>query len=224
LAQMARAVGIHLIVSTQRPSVEVITGLIKANITTRVAFQVATQIDSRTILDMSGAEKLLGNGDMLYLSANSPKPKRVQGVFVSESEVKKVVKFVRDQKIKKGKDEIGENITAPVQGLLGQGEMLEFKDASKGGQDDELYEAAKEEVMRAGKASASLLQRRLRVGYSRAARLLDILEDNGVIGPSDGAKPREVFSQNSPEGGTPQEAINYDDAVSDQAARDKWQM
>jgi len=218
LAQMARAVGIHLIVSTQRPSVEVITGLIKANITTRVAFQVATQIDSRTILDMAGAEKLLGNGDMLYLSASSPKPKRVQGVFVSEAEARKVVKFIKEQKYERG-DDLGENITGPA-----QGGSLDFKDTSKGGQDDDLYESAKEEVTRAGKASASLLQRRLRVGYSRAARLLDILESNGVIGPPDGAKPREVYAANPPAGGTPQEAINYDDAVTDQTARDKWQM
>ncbi|MFA6973539.1 MAG: DNA translocase FtsK 4TM domain-containing protein [Parcubacteria group bacterium] len=214
LAQMARAVGIHLIVSTQRPSVEVITGLIKANITTRVAFQVATQIDSRTILDMSGAEKLLGNGDMLYLSASSPKPKRVQGVFVSEKEVKDVVKFIKDQKYEHGED-LGENITSPA-----QGGGLDFKNTPEGSQDDDLYESAKEEVTRAGKASASLLQRRLRVGYSRAARLLDILEDNGVIGPSDGAKPREVYAAKD----TPAEAIAYDDAVTDQTVRDKWQM
>lgn len=216
LAQMARAVGIHLIVSTQRPSVEVITGLIKANITTRISFQVATQIDSRTIIDMSGAEKLLGNGDMLYLSASSPKPKRIQGVYVSESEVKRVVKFIRDQKQPEDSIEIGEDITKPT-----VGGTLEFKDSDDGSaQEDDLFEAAKSEVERAGKASASLLQRRLRVGYARAARLLDILEDKGIIGPADGAKPREVYTAKN----TPQEAINYDDAVSDQTARDKWQI
>ncbi len=212
LAQMARAVGIHLIVSTQRPSVEVITGLIKANITTRIAFQVATQIDSRTILDMSGAEKLLGNGDLLYLSSSSPKPKRIQGVFVSETEVKKVVKFIKSQKVE---EELGENIVSPTQGAA-----LEFKDSGDGSQADDLYEAAKEEAIRAGKASASLLQRRLRVGYARAARLLDILEDNGVIGPADGAKPREVYAAKN----TPQESINYDSAIEDQSVRDKWQI
>ncbi len=212
LAQMARAVGIHLIVSTQRPSVEVITGLIKANITTRIAFQVATQIDSRTILDMSGAEKLLGNGDMLYLSSSSPKPKRIQGVFVSEAEVKKAVKFIKSQKVE---EELGENIVSPTQGAA-----LDFKDSGDGSQEDDLYGAAKEEVIRAGKASASLLQRRLRVGYARAARLLDILEDNGVIGPADGAKPREVYAAKD----TPQEAINYDSAIEDQSVRDKWQI
>ena len=213
---MARAVGIHLIVSTQRPSVEVITGLIKANITTRVAFQVATQIDSRTIIDMSGAEKLLGNGDMLFLSASSPKPKRIQGVYVSESEVKRVVKFIRDQKQPDEALEIGEDITKPT-----VGGTLEFKDSDEGGaQEDDLFEAAKAEVERAGKASASLLQRRLRVGYARAARLLDILEDKGIIGPADGAKPREVYTAQN----TPHEAINYDDAMGDQAMRDKWQI
>ncbi len=216
LAQMARAVGIHLIVSTQRPSVEVITGLIKANITTRVAFQVATQIDSRTIIDMSGAEKLLGNGDMLFLSASSPKPKRIQGVYVSESEVKRVVKFIRDQRQPDEALEIGEDITKPT-----VGGTLEFKDSDEGGaQEDDLFEAAKAEVERAGKASASLLQRRLRVGYARAARLLDILEDKGIIGPADGAKPREVYTAQN----TPHEAINYDDAMGDQAMRDKWQI
>lgn len=213
LAQMARAVGIHLIVSTQRPSVEVITGLIKANITTRIAFQVATQIDSRTIIDMAGAEKLLGNGDMLYLSSSSPKPKRIQGVFVSESEVKRVVKFIKNQKMT-AEEEIGEDITAAR-----LGGSLEFK-SSEGGQEDDLYEAAKEEVVRAGKASASLLQRRLRVGYARAARLLDILEENGIIGPADGAKPREVYAAQN----TPGETIAYDNPEEDQVARDKWQM
>ncbi|MFA7209579.1 MAG: DNA translocase FtsK [Parcubacteria group bacterium] len=212
LAQMARAVGIHLIVSTQRPSVEVITGLIKANITTRISFQVATQIDSRTIIDMGGAEKLLGKGDMLYLSADSPKPKRIQGFFVSESEVKKIVQFIKDQKSGM-EEEIGEDITRPT-----QSGSLDFKGMGDSGNanEDELYEAAKTEVERAGKASASLLQRRLRVGYARAARLLDILEDNGIVGPADGAKPREVYAaENKP---------HYEEASADQEERDKWQL
>lgn len=187
LAQMARAVGIHLILATQRPSVEVITGLIKANITSRVAFAVASQIDSRTILDTSGAEKLLGNGDMLFTSAESNKPRRVQGAYIGEQEVRKVVDFFKGQAgaviynedvIEKPKRGLGLN------GMGGDG----------GSDEDDMYEAAKEEVMRAGKASASLLQRRLRVGYARAARLLDILEDKGIIGPGDGAKPREVYA------------------------------
>jgi DNA segregation ATPase FtsK/SpoIIIE, S-DNA-T family len=185
LAQMARAVGIHLVLATQRPSVEVITGLIKANITSRVAFAVASQIDSRTILDSSGAEKLLGNGDMLFISAEFTKPRRIQGAYLGEKEVKKVVDFFKSQTgaviyneevIEKPKRALG------LPGMSGDGDV-----------DDDLYEAARDEVTRAGKASASLLQRRLRVGYARAARLLDILEEKGVIGPGEGAKPREVY-------------------------------
>jgi len=213
IAQMARAVGIHLIISTQRPSVEVITGLIKANITTRVAFQVATQIDSRTILDMAGAEKLLGNGDLLYLSASSPKPKRIQGPLVSESEVKRVVKFIKEQKVK-NQEVAEENITGELKTSL-----LKFEDNEKSGdQKDELFEAAREEVIRAKKASASLLQRRLRVGYARAARILDILEEKGIIGPADGAKPREVYINENTE------EISYDDVIDDQGKRDKWNL
>ena len=186
LAQMARAIGIHLILSTQRPSVEVITGLIKANITTRVAFQVASQIDSRTILDMSGAEKLLGSGDMLYLSNDSNKPKRIQGVFISEEETKKVTDFLKNQKSEDTEydEEIIENKKSS---------SLEFS-SDNGEMEDDLYNDALEVVKEAGKASASLLQRRLRVGYARAARLLDIMEDKGIIGPADGAKPREVYA------------------------------
>lgn len=185
LAQMARAVGIHLVLATQRPSVEVITGLIKANITSRVAFAVASQIDSRTILDSSGAEKLLGNGDMLFISSEFNKPRRVQGAYIGEKEVKKVVDFFKQQT---GAVIYNEEILERPKhnsGIPGMG----------GGSDaeDELFDAAVEEVRNAGKASASLLQRRLRVGYARAARLLDILEDKGIIGPGDGAKPREVY-------------------------------
>ncbi|MFH1551966.1 MAG: DNA translocase FtsK 4TM domain-containing protein [bacterium] len=184
LAQMARAVGIHLIVSTQRPSVEVITGLIKANITSRMAFQVASQIDSRTILDMAGAEKLLGNGDMLFLAGNSSKPRRIQGAFVSEKEVKKVSDYLRKAQEPEYQEEV--SLSSPVRS------QASF--ASGGGSgDDELCAEAQEIIIQAGKASASLLQRRLRVGYARAARLLDILEEKGIVGPSDGAKPRDVY-------------------------------
>jgi len=186
LAQMARAVGIHLIVSTQRPSVEVITGLIKANITSRMAFQVASQIDSRTILDMAGAEKLLGNGDMLFLAGNSAKPKRVQGGFVSDREVKKVTDHLR---LVSQPDFLEEVISSSKTRFeTGTGFNTEG-----GGSEDELLSEAKEVVIQAKKASASLLQRRLRVGYARAARLLDIMEEQGIVGPSDGAKPREVY-------------------------------
>jgi len=185
LAQMARAIGIHLVLSTQRPSVEVITGLIKANITTRIAFCVASQIDSRTILDSSGAEKLLGNGDMLYLSSDASKPKRIQGVFISEEEVRKVVDFIKSQK--KEETEYDNEIVESKK--FGSDPMAENSDV-----DDDLYNEALEVVRSAGKASASLLQRRLRVGYARAARLLDLMEDQGEIGPSQGAKPREVYA------------------------------
>lgn len=187
LSQMARATGIHLVVSTQRPSVEVITGLIKANITTRVAFQVASQVDSRTILDMAGAEKLLGLGDMLFLSPELGKPRRIQGPFVEEGEVRRVVQFIREEGEKAG---LGEETMAgekPESGAEGTA-MLEEIDY-----DDELYPQAYEVVVQSKKASASLLQRRLKVGYARAARLLDILEAKGVIGPGQGAKAREVF-------------------------------
>ncbi|MCR4281024.1 MAG: DNA translocase FtsK [Candidatus Kaiserbacteria bacterium] len=187
LAQMSRAVGIHLILSTQRPSVKVITGLIKANIPARVALQVASQVDSRTILDMGGAEKLLGAGDMLFLSGEMSKPRRIQAPFISESEVKKVVAYVA---------------------RFGEGQLpseIDFTDtkatdilfsstiADEAGDDDDLYQEAKQAVLEAGKASTSYLQRKLRVGYARAARLIDLLEERGVIGPGDGAKPREII-------------------------------
>ena len=191
LAQMARAVGIHLVLSTQRPSVEVITGLIKANITTRIAFQVASQIDSRTILDAAGAEKLLGSGDMLYLSGDSNKPRRIQGVFISEEEVKKIADFLKNQK-----EESAEEYNKEI--VESKKSSLEFNAEGSDVDVDEdlLYDDAVEVVKNAGKASASLLQRRLRVGYARAARLLDIMEDKGIVGPADGAKPREVYMDN----------------------------
>lgn len=186
LAQMARAVGIHLVLATQRPSVEIITGLIKANITSRIAFAVASQIDSRTILDTAGADKLLGKGDMLFTSAEYNKPKRVQGAFIGEKEVKRVVDFFKQQA---GAVIYNEEILEKPKKALG----IPGMESDEGGDDDPLLDEATEEVRRAGKASASLLQRRLRVGYARAARLLDILEQKGIIGPGDGAKPREVF-------------------------------
>lgn len=185
LAQMARAVGIHLIVATQRPSVEVITGLIKANITARMALQVASQIDSRTILDIAGAEKLLGNGDMLFIAGDTSKPRRIQGAYVSEQEVKKVVDFLKDA---------GE-VPAYNESILATKLEEGKRGEQDGNEEDPLYDEAAELVMQAGKASASYLQRRLRVGYARAARLLDLLESNGMIGPADGARPREILSK-----------------------------
>ncbi len=193
LAQMSRAVGIHLILSTQRPSVNVITGLIKANVPARIALQVVSQIDSRTIIDSPGAEKLLGSGDMLYLGGEMSKPVRIQSAFISESEVKKVAKHL----VEAYQDEVpGAEInfaeTATDKNVLFEGSIGEDVE-----DDDELYEVAKEEVIKAGKASTSYIQRKLRVGYSRAARLIDLLEQKGVIGPADGAKPREVIGGSS---------------------------
>lgn len=190
LAQMSRAVGIHLIISTQRPSVNVITGLIKANIPTRVALQVASQIDSRTILDMPGAEKLLGQGDMLYLGGEMNQPRRVQSAFISEEEVKKVANFLAKQY----EDELPESEID----FEGVNEKNNIFDAVGGGEDDaseedDLYPEAKEIVISAGKASTSYLQRKLGVGYSRAAKLIDLLEDNGVVGPANGSKPRDIL-------------------------------
>ena len=187
LAQMSRAVGIHLILSTQRPSVKVITGLIKANIPSRVAFQVSSQIDSRTILDMGGAEELLGAGDMLFLSNEMSKPRRIQGGFITEGEVKKVVAYV------------AKNNDAPLSGVdfsedgAQKGAPNSIFSAMEEDVDDDKYQEAKQAVLEAGKASTSYLQRKLGIGYSRAARLIDILEEKGVIGPGDGAKPREVI-------------------------------
>lgn len=197
LAQMARATGIHLVISTQRPSVDVITGLIKANIPSRVALQVASQIDSRTILDTAGAEKLLGGGDMLFLSVELSKPRRVQGAYVTDEELKKVVEFINKETAvidtdAGGGDALSEDIEKKLATKSDLDSYLESSGGSEDGEDD-LFDDAVEVVKKAGKASASLLQRRLRVGYARAARLLDIMEEKGVIGPGDGAKPREVY-------------------------------
>lgn len=185
LAQMSRAVGIHLILATQRPSVDVITGLIKANIPGRIAFAVASATDSRTILDQQGAEKLLGRGDMLLSTAELPMPKRIQGSFVSEAEIARVVEFVKANYEPADYDyTVTERPSANA---------TAFGGGDDEGDTDPLSDLAKEEIVRAGKASASLLQRRLKVGYARAARILDLLEQEGFIGPSDGAKPREIL-------------------------------
>lgn len=190
LAQMSRAVGIHLILSTQRPSVKVITGLIKANIPARVALQVASQIDSRTILDMGGAEKLLGAGDMLFLSGEMSKPRRIQAPYISETEVKRVVAHVA----KGAEGQLVSEIDFSDAGRVGSGTDPIFASMGSGDEeDDELYAEAKQTVIEAGKASTSYLQRKLGIGYARAARLMDLLEERGVIGPGDGAKPREVI-------------------------------
>ncbi len=188
IAQLARAAGMHLVIATQRPSVDIITGVIKANIPTRIAFAVSSQVDSRTILDGAGAEKLLGRGDMLYSAYGAPKPTRIQGCFVSDKEVESVVAFIKNE-IKPEYDEtIIQEIekNAPVQ-----------KGESTGGgsieSSDEMIEKAIEVIVDAGQASTSYLQRRLKLGYARAARIMDELEQMGIIGPPDGAKPRAVL-------------------------------
>jgi S-DNA-T family DNA segregation ATPase FtsK/SpoIIIE len=177
LAQMARAAGIHLIIATQRPSVDVITGVIKANIPSRIAFAVSSMTDSRTILDMGGAEKLLGRGDMLFLPVGASKPVRVQGAFLSDEEVEEIVDFViGQQKAQYQEEMIPEDIPEAA------GEV-----------DDDLYEEAVELILEMQTASVSMLQRRFRIGYTRAARLIDEMEARGIVGPYEGSKPRSVL-------------------------------
>ncbi len=188
LAQKARAVGVHLVLATQRPSVDVITGLIKANVPARIAFTVASQIDSRTILDQVGAEKLLGQGDMLLLTPSMSKPKRIQGAWVTDEEVMKITDHLRQQSPPQYNDEV---VSQPVQ-LNGKGGVVMDFDTNRDGQDD-MYKDAVRVVVDSGKASASLLQRRLRVGYARAARLIEEMEEAGIIGAADGARPRDVL-------------------------------
>jgi len=192
LAQMARATGIHLVVATQRPSVDVITGLIKANVPCRIAFNVSSMIDSRVILDTPGAEKLLGRGDMLYIPPDQAKPSRIQGTFVSEKEVKKLVDFL---KAKVPNVEYTDEITKQVVPLKKAGSV------GSSGSDgrDTFFEEAIRVVCQYDRASASLLQRRLSIGYARAARVLDQLEENGIVGHAEGSKPRDVLVKNAEE-------------------------
>ena len=187
LAQKARAVGIHLVLATQRPSVDVITGLIKANVPARIAFTVASQVDSRTILDQVGAEKLLGQGDMLLLTPAMNKPKRIQGAWVTDDEVVKITDHLRMQRPPQYDDEI---VAQPVQ-LNGKGGIVMDHDAGSG--DDDMYKDAVRVVVEAGKASTSLLQRRLRIGYGRAARIIEEMEEQGIVGAASGSKPRDVL-------------------------------
>ncbi len=187
IAQKARAVGIHLILATQRPSVDVITGLIKANVPARIAFTTSSQVDSRTIIDQIGAEKLLGQGDMLFSTADMPKPKRVQGAFISDGETNKVTDFIREQREPQYDSEV---VSQPVQ-LNGKGGIVSGGDVADA--DEPVFRQAVECVVQAGKASTSLLQRRLRIGYGKAARLIETMEEQGIIGPADGSRPREVL-------------------------------
>lgn len=193
IAQKARAVGIHLILATQRPSVDVITGLIKANIPARIAFTTASQVDSRTIIDQMGAEKLLGAGDMLLLTAEMPKPKRVQAAFIGDDETNKVTDFIRMQRAPQYDEEV---VSQPVQ-LNGKGGVV----ADYGGMDadDDMFRDAVQVVVEGRKASTSLLQRRLRIGYARAARLIEAMEEQGIIGPADGSRPRDVLINSADE-------------------------
>ncbi len=208
LAQKARAAGIHLVLATQRPSVDVITGLIKANVPARIAFTVASQVDSRTIIDQMGAEKLLGRGDMLLLTSDMPKPKRVQAALIDDGETAKVTDFIRSQRPPQYDDEI---ISQPVQ--LGKGSNV-MEMGSGGDGEDDMYRDAVRVVIEGGKASTSLLQRRLRIGYGRAARLIEQMEEQGIVGPADGARPREVLVSSLDDvfGGSPSAAAADDPA------------
>ena len=183
LAAMSRAVGIHLVLATQRPSTDVITGLIKANIPSRIAFMVASQTDSRIIIDKAGAEKLLGKGDMLYAGAVDPYPVRIQGTFVSDDEVENVVEYVKTY----GEPDYIDDEIFVEDDEEETGTSL-FTEGS-----DPLYEQALDIVIQAGKASASYIQRRLKIGYNRAARLVEEMEERGIVGPANGSKPREII-------------------------------
>ncbi len=187
LAQMARAAGMHLILATQRPSVDVLTGLIKANFPTRISFKVSSKVDSRTILDTSGAEHLLGLGDMLFLANGAPSLQRIHGAYISEAETEAIIHFLKEQ----GDASYDESVTAAVEEEENGGENGDT------GEQDERYDEAVAIVCESGQASISMVQRRLRVGYNRAARMIEMMEKEGVVGPADGAKPREVLARNS---------------------------
>jgi S-DNA-T family DNA segregation ATPase FtsK/SpoIIIE len=192
LAQKARAAGIHLVIATQRPSVDVITGLIKANVPARIAFTVVSQIDSRTIIDQAGAEKLLNRGDLLFSIPEFPKPIRVQGALISDAETNKVCDFLRAQRPPSYDEEV---VSQPVT-LSGRGAVVAGAESGDG---DAMFKDAVQVVVANGKASTSLLQRKLRIGYGRASRLMDIMEEQGIIGPAEGARPRQVLVQNMDE-------------------------
>ncbi len=187
IAQKARAAGIHLILATQRPSVNVITGLIKANVPARIAFTTTSQVDSRTIIDQMGAEKLLGRGDMLYQTSEMPAPMRVQAAFVSDEETVKVNDFIREQRAPDYNDEV---VSQPVQ--IGKGGVVVTDDHNSSA-DEDMFRDAVRVVIESRKASTSLLQRRLRIGYGRAARLIEEMEEQGIIGAADGSRPRDVL-------------------------------
>jgi DNA segregation ATPase FtsK/SpoIIIE, S-DNA-T family len=178
LAQLSRAVGIHLILATQRPSVNVITGVIKANLPARVSFKVASKVDSRTVLDMNGADKLLGKGDMLFLKPQDSKLTRAQGALVSDKEIDKVVNFIKSQAEPVYDEEVLKD---------------QRKSTSSSGEKDELYDEAVRVIIESNQASVSILQRRMRLGYTRAARIIDTMEEDGLVGPYEGSKPRRIL-------------------------------
>ncbi|HOB26360.1 MAG TPA: DNA translocase FtsK, partial [Bacilli bacterium] len=196
ITQMARAAGIHLIVATQRPSTDVITGVVKANIPSRIAFAVASQIDSRTILDGGGAEKLLGKGDMLFKPMGENTPVRIQGNFISDEEIEKVIKYVSSEQAA----QYDESYTQ-VPKTESEGGSFSTGDASDVDNDDPLYNEIVDFAIQNGKISASLVQRKFRLGYNRAARVIDLLEERGIIGPQNGSKPREVLVKMEDAGG-----------------------
>jgi S-DNA-T family DNA segregation ATPase FtsK/SpoIIIE len=186
LAQMARASGIHLILATQRPSVDVITGIIKANFPTRISFQVSSKVDSRTILDQLGAEQLLGQGDMLFMPPGTSKLQRIHGAFVSDREISRIVSFIRKQDTPVYDESIQKFKAESAEGEKTEGDI------------DQKYDEAVELVTELGQASVSLVQRYLKVGYNRAARMIERMEKEGVVGPSDGVKPRKVLARKLP--------------------------
>jgi len=194
LAQMARATGIHLVLATQRPSVDVITGLIKANIPCRIAFNVSSGIDSKVILDTPGAEKLLGKGDMLFVPPDKAKPERIQGTFVSDQDVKRLTNFIKSKGIPV---EYTQEVVQQAVNIKGRGGISASASGEEGR--DELFEQTVRMITQHDRASASLIQRRLQVGFNRAARLLEQLEEAGVVGPADGSKPRDVLVRNADE-------------------------
>jgi S-DNA-T family DNA segregation ATPase FtsK/SpoIIIE len=206
LTQKARAAGIHLILATQRPSVNVITGLIKANVPARIAFTVASQVDSRTIIDQMGAEKLLGMGDMLFYTTDMSKPRRVQGALIEKGEVVKVTEFIKEQRAPTYNDEV---VSMPVQ-LNGKGGIVADMAGIGGSGDDDLWNDAVRVVIESGKASTSYLQRRLGIGYGRASRMIDDMEDRGIVGPANGSKPRQVLVSSLDEAGMVDSPVSDD--------------
>ena len=192
IAQKARAAGMHLVVATQRPSADVITGIMKANIPSRIAFAVASQIESRIILDTTGAEKLIGKGDMLYAPLGEGKPTRVQGCFISNEEIEAVIARIKETSTAEYSEEILEHIEQQAE-QVGNNKGGGSGTNDPGDDEDELIEEAIEVIMDCRQASTSMLQRRLKLGYSRAARIIDQIEDRGIIGPSEGSKPRQIL-------------------------------